>query len=95
VTVRVATEGDARFVIEVADTGCGIAPDHLNRIFQYGFTTRKEGHGFGLHGSALAAQQMGGSLTPHSEGTGRGARFVLELPMRSSLPTPDTLLTLG
>jgi len=58
----------------------GIAQEMLTRIFQYGFTTREEGHGFGLHSSALAAQEMGGSLTVHSEGPGRGATFTLELP---------------
>ena len=52
----------------------------LTRIFQYGFTTRQDGHGFGLHSSALAAQEMGGSLTAHSEGPGKGATFRLELP---------------
>jgi len=66
--------------IQVHDNGMGIAPEMLTRIFQYGFTTREEGHGFGLHSSALAAQEMGGSLTVHSEGPGRGATFTLELP---------------
>ena len=63
----------------------GIAPEMLTRIFQYGFTTREEGHGFGLHSSALAAQEMGGSLTAHSEGPGRGATFILKLPYQPAL----------
>ncbi len=66
--------------IQVHDNGMGIAPEMLTRIFQYGFTTREEGHGFGLHSSALAAQEMGGSLTVHSDGPGHGATFTLELP---------------
>ena len=66
--------------IEVRDNGVGIAPEMLKRIFQYGFTTRQEGHGFGLHSSALAAQELGGSLRAHSEGPGKGATFILELP---------------
>ncbi|WP_375765983.1 ATP-binding protein [Archangium gephyra] len=66
--------------IEIRDHGVGIAPELLTRIFQYGFTTREEGHGFGLHSSALAAQEMGGSLKAQSEGPGHGATFVLELP---------------
>ncbi|MFL5349918.1 MAG: ATP-binding protein [Hyalangium sp.] len=69
-----------RLRIEVSDTGVGIAPELLTRIFQYGFTTRKEGHGFGLHSCALAAQELGGTLTAHSDGPGRGATFTLELP---------------
>ena len=64
----------------VEDTGCGIAPENLARIFTFGFTTRRGGHGFGLHASALAAAEMGGSLTAASDGIGNGARFVLELP---------------
>ncbi|PTL77527.1 histidine kinase [Vitiosangium sp. GDMCC 1.1324] len=73
-----------RVRIEVRDSGVGIAPELLTRIFQYGFTTRQDGHGFGLHSSALAAQELGGSLTVHSEGLGHGATFLLELPLTSS-----------
>ncbi|MBN1207148.1 MAG: HAMP domain-containing protein [Myxococcaceae bacterium] len=73
-----------RIRIEVSDTGEGIAPELLTRIFQHGFTTREEGHGFGLHSSALAAQEMEGSLTAHSEGLGRGATFTLELPCHAA-----------
>ncbi|WNG53075.1 HAMP domain-containing protein [Archangium minus] len=66
--------------IEIHDNGMGIAPELLTRIFTYGFTTREEGHGFGLHSSALAAQELGGSLTVHSAGKGQGATFTLEIP---------------
>jgi C4-dicarboxylate-specific signal transduction histidine kinase len=66
--------------IEVRDNGVGIEPQMLTRVFQYGFTTREEGHGFGLHSSALAAHELGGSLKAHSEGPGKGAMFRLELP---------------
>jgi two-component system, NtrC family, sensor kinase len=78
--VRLEPPTDGRVRIEVRDTGMGIAPEMLTQIFRYGFTTRKEGHGFGLHSSALAAQELGGSLTAHSEGPWRGATFTLELP---------------
>jgi two-component system NtrC family sensor kinase len=66
--------------IYATDNGVGIAPENLTRIFAFGFTTKKTGHGFGLHSSALAAKEMGGSLNAFSEGLGRGATFVLELP---------------
>ncbi len=69
-----------RLRIRIHDSGVGIAPELLTRIFQYGFTTREEGHGFGLHSSALAAQELDGSLSAHSDGPGRGATFTLELP---------------
>jgi signal transduction histidine kinase len=78
-TVRVAN-GGSRIKVSVIDNGVGIAPENLTRIFNYGFTTRKGGHGFGLHGGALAAKEMGGSLTAHSDGPGQGAEFTLELP---------------
>jgi PAS domain S-box-containing protein len=65
---------------EVSDEGVGIEPHNMTRIFNMRFTTRADGHGFGLHSSANAAQEMGGNLTAHSEGAGRGATFVLELP---------------
>ncbi|SDB10895.1 Signal transduction histidine kinase [Pseudomonas sp. NFACC23-1] len=74
--------------ITVADNGNGIAPEHLKRIFTHGFTTRKDGHGFGLHSCALAAQEMGGSLTVHSDGVGQGATFTLDIPLDASLSKP-------
>jgi two-component system NtrC family sensor kinase len=80
VTLRVAS-GPACVRISVADNGVGIAPENMTRIFAHGFTTRQDGHGFGLHSGALAAREIGGSLQVFSEGLGRGATFVLELPI--------------
>jgi signal transduction histidine kinase len=80
VTVRVSN-GEARVRIIVADNGVGIAPENLTRIFSHGFTTRKDGHGFGLHSGALAAREMGGTLQVRSDGPGQGATFTLELPV--------------
>jgi signal transduction histidine kinase len=79
VTVR-THNGNGFARISVSDNGIGIAPENLTRIFEHGFTTRKEGHGFGLHSSALAATEMGGSLRVHSDGPGLGATFTIELP---------------
>jgi signal transduction histidine kinase len=76
-----SANGLARIV--VADNGVGIAPENLTRIFSHGFTTRAEGHGFGLHSGALAARELGGTLSVHSDGVGRGASFSLELPLYS------------
>ena len=72
---------DARLRVSVQDHGVGIAPENLTRIFSHGFTTRAAGHGFGLHSGALAARQMGGTLSLHSGGPGSGATFTLELPL--------------
>ncbi len=72
--------GDGRVKISVVDNGIGIPADNLTCIFNHGFTTRKGGHGFGLHSGANAAKELGGNLVVFSEGTGRGATFTLELP---------------
>jgi signal transduction histidine kinase len=66
--------------ITIADNGMGIVPENLERVFNHGFTTRKDGHGFGLHNAAVAAKEMGGSLSVTSPGAGHGATFTLELP---------------
>ncbi|HEX9045914.1 MAG TPA: HAMP domain-containing sensor histidine kinase, partial [Verrucomicrobiae bacterium] len=78
-TLKLCPAGEA-IEISVIDNGVGIPAAHLTRIFNHGFTTRKDGHGFGLHSSALAAKEMGGLLTAYSEGPGQGARFTLRLP---------------
>jgi signal transduction histidine kinase len=83
VTLR-AINGDGRVRIAVIDNGVGIPRENLTRIFNHGFTTRKDGHGFGLHSGALAAKELGGSLTVLSEGPGLGAVFTLELPCQPS-----------
>ncbi|MGH7869199.1 MAG: sensor histidine kinase [Candidatus Dormibacteraceae bacterium] len=85
ITVSVAN-GDGRVKISVVDNGVGIAPENLTRIFNLGFTTRKDGHGFGLHSSALAARELGGALLVQSDGPGGGATFTLELPVKRKDP---------
>jgi len=77
-----ATYGNGTIRIAVSDNGVGIPRENLTRIFSHGFTTRKNGHGFGLHNSALAARDMGGSLVVSSEGRGCGATFTLHLPLQ-------------
>ena len=81
VIIRIKTAGETRIRIQVADNGIGILPENLTRIFSQGFTTRKDGHGFGLHSGALDARELGGTLSVHSDGPGMGATFTLELPM--------------
>ena len=79
--ITLGINGDSRVKIAVQDNGIGIQPENLTRIFSHGFTTKKDGHGFGLHMGALAAQGMGGSLSAFSEGPDQGALFVLEFPV--------------
>jgi len=79
--VSVGMNGRDRIKISVSDNGVGILPENLTKIFSLGFTTRKHGHGFGLHSGANAAKEMGGQLGVHSDGLGQGATFTLELPL--------------
>jgi amino acid transporter len=80
-------EDPKRATVQVIDDGVGIAPENMSRIFEHGFTTKKDGNGFGLHSSALAARAMGGSLRAHSDGRGKGAVFTLDIPFhRGSVP---------
>ncbi len=87
VIVCVQQHAHDRVQISVADNGIGIPAPLLSRVFQHGFTTRKDGHGFGLHSGALTAREMGGTLTANSDGPGRGATFVLDLPMEHTIST--------
>ncbi|EJM07349.1 histidine kinase [Pseudomonas sp. GM102] len=90
-TLGVKIIDNAILRLSVEDQGEGIASENLTRIFNHGFTTRKEGHGFGLHSCALAAVEMNGHLRVHSNGPGQGALFTLEIP----LETADALSTAG
>ena len=67
--------------LTVRDNGAGIAPHHLPLVFNHGFTTKRDGHGFGLHLSANWARELGGTLSCSSDGLGHGASFTLELPV--------------
>ena len=82
-TVKIGYHSESReqVLVQVHDTGMGITPDNLKRLFTQGFTTRPEGQGLGLHSSSLAAKLLGGTLSAASEGEGRGATFTLDLPL--------------
>ncbi len=84
VILTITTTGEGRVRLAITDNGIGISQENLAKIFRHGFTTKKDGHGFGLHSGALAAQEMQGSLTAHSNGPGTGATFTLELPVSVS-----------
>jgi C4-dicarboxylate-specific signal transduction histidine kinase len=88
ITVRIRPQGTGRISVQVFDNGVGIPRENLERIFTQGFSTRKGGHGFGLHSSVLAAQDMGGSLKALSDGPGHGAIFTLELPTQPAKAAP-------
>lgn len=76
-TVETGRHASGEGYVRVTDNGKGIAPEHRPRLFTHGFTTKKSGHGFGLHFCALAMEEMGGTIAVDSEGVGRGAAFVV------------------
>lgn len=86
VTLRVAPGAAGRVQLIVIDNGAGILAENLTRIFGHGFTTRLSGHGFGLHSSLMAAKELKGTLTVHSDGPGTGATFTLDLPEAPPAP---------
>jgi len=90
-TIAVNMNGSGRVKVIVRDNGIGIAPENLTRIFGHGFTTKKDGHGFGLHSGANAANEMGGLLYAESDGVGQGAAFILELPIAVENKNTDKL----
>jgi two-component system, NtrC family, sensor kinase len=81
VEVRAQARGTDRLAIEITDNGVGMTTATQGKLFTHGFTTKKHGHGFGLHNASLAAQAIGGTLTGGSAGEGQGATFTLELPL--------------
>ena len=83
IDIAVVIEG-GKLAFSVGDNGMGIDKRNLTRIFAHGFTTKHDGHGFGLHTAALAAQEMGGSIAVKSPGLGLGATFELKLPLKWS-----------
>lgn len=72
-------------VVEVRDTGSGIAPEILPRIFEPFFTSKlaRRGTGLGLAGVAATAEALHGAIDVDSE-VGRGSRFTLRLPLADS-----------
>jgi len=89
--LRISTGGDGEQVwICVEDSGAGIAPEHQRRLFEQGFSTKGEGHGYGLHLSYLWAREGGGDLRYQPSAGGRGAAFTLVLP--GPLPTSTAAL---
>jgi PAS domain S-box-containing protein len=83
-TIEARKRSETQLEIAVLDNGVGIDPGDLVRIFGNGYTTKADGHGFGLHSSACAAMELGGNLSAQSEGKGHGARFVLTLPLEAA-----------
>ena len=79
----------SQVTLTITDNGCGIDPSHQDMLFNHGFTTKSDGHGFGLHSSANAARALGGNLSLASQGPRQGATATLVLPLRANVETPE------
>jgi signal transduction histidine kinase len=93
-TIKVFREGD-QVGASVTDNGIGISEDQMTHMFRYGYTTKKSGHGFGLHSCSIDAKILGGTLSCSSEGRGKGSTFTLMLPIESTsrgTPSDEELL---
>jgi len=80
ITIEAYKSATKQMTITITDTGMGISKQKLNSIFNLGYTSKKDGHGFGLHSAANAAREMKGDLTVTSKGINKGATFILQLP---------------
>lgn len=83
ITITTELKNKSSVSIQIADNGIGIASANLNKIFNFGFTTKEEGHGFGLHTSALSIHELGGSIQAQSQGLDKGTSFIIELPYQT------------
>lgn len=92
VVIKVGMAGETHVKFAICDNGIGISPENQRKLFNHGFTTKKDGHGFGLHSAANAAKEMGGRITAFSAGHGTGAAFTLELPIAKDAVNGNTAL---
>ncbi len=81
ILLRIYLADQEEVIVEICDNGKGMQEKILQQAFNFGFTTKKTGHGFGLHNAANLAAEMGGSLTGESAGSGQGARLSMRLPV--------------
>ncbi|WP_340104066.1 sensor histidine kinase [Rhodohalobacter sp. 8-1] len=82
-------EDNYKVYLSVSDNGTGIKVENLDKIFEYTYTTKKKGHGFGLHSSANYMKEMGGNILVNSEGRGKGTTFTLVFPVLREKKAPQ------
>ncbi len=87
IRLRVEPLGPDRLRLTVSDNGMGITAEQQTRLFKYGYSSKPDGHGFGLHATALFVQEIGGTIRLEGQGTGQGAILSMELPRHFS-PQP-------
>lgn len=85
IIVRLRLDGD-HALLSIEDSGIGMCQEVLSHLWQFGYTTKQNGHGFGLHNSANVARAIGATLDGQSDGPGKGSRFTLRLPVDGNSP---------
>lgn len=70
--------------VQIKDSGNGIAPETLDHVFKFGFSTKERGSGFGLHDCANFIRALGGHIQLTSPGIGQGATVLFTLPIAQS-----------
>ncbi|HPS19383.1 MAG TPA: GNAT family N-acetyltransferase [Candidatus Omnitrophota bacterium] len=89
ISVGTSLSGDGKYVyFSIEDTGIGIPPENLRKIFEAGFTTKEDGHGFGLDiVKDLVETRLGGTIKIESE-VGKGTKFMVCLPLDQEQEKP-------
>lgn len=83
-TLQARLAEDQNPEIDIGDSGCGMTDEVKTNLFRHGFTTKATGKGIGLHYCANAVRSMGGWISAHSEGPGRGSNIRIRFPNPSS-----------
>ncbi len=90
IEIRAEALQGSRFCLTIVDNGIGFEPEMHARLFQFGYSSKQRGSGFGLHSVAVYARETGGRLSLESAGVGQGARLSLELPMEFAADDMDS-----
>jgi signal transduction histidine kinase len=85
IEIRAEAMADNRLRLTLSDNGIGFTPEQQASLFRFGYSTKPRGTGFGLPSVVVFAAENGGRVTLESEGPGRGARLILELPMQQGV----------
>lgn len=80
---------DGEIELRVKDNGCGIDRQDLDKVFKYGFSTRKKSTGFGLHSVANFVQSQRGMIHAESAGVNQGAEFIIRFPANLLQKAPN------
>jgi len=90
IDIRAEALADNRLRLTLSDNGIGFTPEQHASLFRFGYSTKPRGTGFGLPSVLFFAAEAGGQVTLESDGPGRGARLVLELPLQQGVSGPGS-----